>query len=133
MSKLHFDYWMELSFSEMVAESHYTIKCLPKDTDMQRISDVKINIFPENSFQKGKDSFGNLTVYGSMLEPHEKFGFHISGDADTNLSFGEAVKPGELTGIFRYPYGFHPHNDRESDILLYSDRIAEPQNKTQEM
>lgn len=125
MSKLHFDYWMELDFAEPVTESHYTIKCLPKDTDMQRISDVKINIFPENSFQKGEDSFGNCTVYGNVLESHEKFGFHISGDAETNLSFGEAVKEDENTGIFRYPYGLNKAGagikDYFSQIILDSD------------
>ena len=124
MSKLHFDYWMELDFSENVAESHYTIKCLPKSTDMQRISDVKINIFPENSFQKGEDSFGNLTVYGNVLEPHTQFGFHISGDAETNLSFGETVKEDEHTGIFRYPYGLNKAGagikDYFSQIILDS-------------
>ena len=125
MSKLHFDYWMELDFSENVAESHYTIKCLPKSTDMQRISDVKINIYPENSFQKGEDSFGNLMVYGNVLEPHDKFGFHISGDAETNLSFGETVKEDENTGVFRYPYGLNKAGagikDYFSQIILSPD------------
>ena len=125
MSKLHFDYLMELDFSENVTESHYTIKCLPKSTDMQRISDVKINIYPENSFQKGEDSFGNQTVYGNVLQPHNKFGFHISGDALTNLSFGETVKEDDNTGIFRYSYGLNKAGDGIKDyfsqIILSSD------------
>ena len=120
MSKLHFDYWMELDFSEKMTESHYTIKCLPKSTDMQKISDVNINIFPENSFQKGEDSFGNLTVYGNVLEPHDKFGFHISGEAETNLSFGETVKEDDNTGIFRYPYGL---NKAGAEIKDYFSQI----------
>ena len=120
MSKLHFDYWMELDFAEPVTESHYTIKCLPKDTDMQRISDVKINIFPENSFQKGEDSFGNQTIYGNVLESHSQFGFHISGDAETNLSSGETVKEDDNTGIFRYPYGL---NKAGAEIKDYFSQI----------
>ena len=107
MSKLHFDYWMELHFSEVVTESHYTIKCLPKSTDMQLISDVNIEIFPENSFQRGEDSFGNLIVYGNVLNPHDTFGFHVSGNAQTNLSFGETVKEEEYTGCYLYPYGLN--------------------------
>ena len=121
MSKLHFDYRMELDFSEMVSENHYTIKCLPKDTDMQRISDVKVNIFPENSFQKGVDSFGNLTIYGRVMNPHTKFGFHISGDAETNLSFGETVKDDEYTGIYLYPYGLNKAGEQIRD---YFEKIA---------
>lgn len=117
MSKLHFDYRMELDFTQIVTESHYTIKCLPKNTDMQRISDVQINIFPENSFQRGTDSFGNLTVYGNVLEPHTQFGFHISGNAETNLSFGDIVKEKENTGIFRYPYGLNKAGDGIKDYF----------------
>lgn len=107
MSKLHFDYWMELKFAETVTESHYTIKCLPKDTDMQQISDVEICVFPENHFQKGEDAFGNITIYGNVFEPHNAFGFHISGNAMTNLSYGEPVKEDEHTGIYLYPYGLN--------------------------
>lgn len=121
MSKLHFDYWMELDFAEVVTESHYTIKCLPKSTDMQRISAVEIHIFPENSFQQGEDSFGNLTVYGSVHGAHDKFGFHISGDAETNLSSGETVKEGENSGIYRYPYGL---NKAGAGIKDYFSQIA---------
>lgn len=121
MSKLHFDYWMELDFAEVVTESHYTIKCLPKNTDMQRISDVNITIFPENSFQRGEDSFGNLTVYGNVLEVHNSFGFHISGDAETNLSFGETLKDNEYTGIYLYPYGL---NKAGEGIKGYFEKIV---------
>ena len=89
MNKLHFDYWMELSFTEPVAETHYTIKCLPKDTDLQRISEIKIKIEPENEFQQGEDSFGNAQIYGCVRETHQKFGFQISGIAQRGLALGE--------------------------------------------
>jgi len=118
VSKLHFDYWMKLDFSEYVTESHYTVKCLPKDTDMQRISDVNITIFPENSFQKGEDSFGNLTIYGNVLNSHDTFGFHISGNAETNLSFGDTVKEDEYTGIYSYPWGLNKPGQALKDYFL---------------
>ena len=125
MSKLHFDYWMNLLFTENAAETHYTIKCLPKDTDVQKISDVNITIFPENSFQKGEDSFGNLTIYGSVRTVHHTFGFHISGDAETNCSDGETVREDEYTGIYLYPYGLNKAGDNIRDyfskIVLDSD------------
>ncbi len=117
MSKLHFDYWMELRFSEMAAENHYTIKCLPKDTDMQRISDVKITLIPENSFQKGEDSFGNLTVYGNVLKFHDTFGFHVSGNAETNLSFGDVLKEDEYAGIYSYPWGLNKPGETLRDYF----------------
>ena len=117
MSKLHFDYWMNLLFTENAAETHYTIKCLPKDTDVQKISDVNITIFPENSFQKGEDSFGNLTIYGSVRTVHHTFGFHISGDAETNCSDGETVREDEYTGIYLYPYGLNKAGDNIRDYF----------------
>lgn len=118
MSKLHFDYRMELDFAETVTESHYTIKCLPKDTDMQRISDIEISIFPENRFQRGKDSFGNLTVYGNVIKPHDTFGFQVSGYAETNLSFGDVVKEDEYTGIYSYSWGLNKPGESLKDYFL---------------
>lgn len=130
MSKLHFDYWMELSFTERVTESHYTIKCLPKDTDMQRISDLEIKISPQTDFQKGEDSFGNQTVYGNILEEHRKFGFQVSGTAETWLDCGDRAKEEEFTGIYLYPFGL---NKSGQGIQDYFSKIAlSPENTAYE-
>ena len=107
MSRLHFDYVMTLAFSEPAAECHYTIKCLPKNTDIQKISDIKIRLIPEMEFQRGEDAFGNQTIYGRMLEKHDTFGFHISGIADTNLALGDCLKEGEYAGRYLYPFGLN--------------------------
>lgn len=105
VKRLHFDYWMEISYTEPVTECHYTLKCLPKDTDMQEISELNIEITPKHDYQKSKDSFGNQMIYDNIYEQHNRFGFHISGIAKTGLSDGE--KEQEFLGIFRYPYGLN--------------------------
>lgn len=107
MSRLHFDYWMEISFTEPVVDCHYTIKCLPKDSDMQKISDLDIRVFPENAFQMGEDSFGNRTIYGNVKEQHTTFGFQVSGIAETWMSCGDFLKEEEYAGRFSYPYGLN--------------------------
>ena len=110
MSRLHFDYVMTLSFSQMATESHYTIKCLPKDTDVQKISDLEIKLLPEIDFQQGEDAFGNATIYGNVLENHDMFGFQISGIAETNLAAGEQLGE-EYAGRYRYPFGLNKAGD----------------------
>ncbi len=107
MSKLRFDYWMEIAYSKPVTECHYTVKCLPRDTDMQQISGLNIEVMPQHQHQHGEDPFGNLMIYGNLYCEHEKFGFHISGEAVTALAEGERVKPGEFVGIYRYPHGLN--------------------------
>ena len=98
---------MELSFTEPVAETHYTIKCVPKDTDVQRISEVNIELMPESGFQRGEDSFGNAQIYGSVLKQHQTFGFHISGIAEAGLTVGEKRQEGEFAGRYLYPFGLN--------------------------
>lgn len=111
MSRLHFDYVMTLAFSEPATESHYTIKCLPKDTDVQKISELEIKLLPEMEFQRGKDAFGNETIYGNILENHDTFGFQISGVAETGLAKGDSLKEEEYAGRYLYPFGLNKAGD----------------------
>ena len=105
MNKLHFNYWMEISYSEPVTECHYTIRCLPKDTDMQKISDLKIEITPDHDYQRSEDSFGNLTIYDNLYFLHSRFTFHISGIVETWLAVSE--REAGNSAIYRYPHGLN--------------------------
>lgn len=111
---------MELSFTESVKENHYTIKCLPKDSDVQRISDVNIEMMPTHVFQRNQDSFGNQTIYGNLYQEHNKFGFRISGIAETGLACGERER-GTTTGMYRYSHGL---NRPGNGIQAYFDRMV---------
>ena len=110
MKKLQFDYWMEISYTEPVTECHYTFKCLPKDTDMQRISELNIEVTPHHDYQKSEDAFGNLMIYDNLYCEHNRIGFRISGIAETGLAEGEREKEG-ASGIYRYPYGLNKAGD----------------------
>ncbi|MGN0292019.1 MAG: transglutaminase domain-containing protein [Lachnospiraceae bacterium] len=105
MKKLHFDYYMQITYSKNVEKCHYTIKCIPVNTDRQRIEEINIEMVPKNSFSKGEDSFGNRMIYGSIEEVHTQFSFHIKGKAVTGITDAETVGSESLLGMYRYPYG----------------------------
>ena len=122
MKTLHFDYWMEISYTEPVTECHYTFKCLPKDTDMQQISELKVEIMPHHDYQRGEDSWGNVMIYDDLYQKHDRFGFHIQGTAKTGLTVGEKENSGELVGPYIYPYGLNKAGDR---IKAYYKKVIE--------
>lgn len=115
MSKLQFEYRMELAYSQPVSECHYTLKCLPRDTDMQRIEHLSIHIEPQTDFQRGTDAFGNLTVYDNLYFPHSRFTVQITGTAQTWL----AVSQRNLgyPAIYRHPFGLNRGGDGIADYF----------------
>lgn len=42
MKRLQFDYSMKIKYSEQVNKCHYTIKCIPSDTERQRLEEVHV-------------------------------------------------------------------------------------------
>lgn len=103
MSKLRFDYSMQIRYTTPVSLCHFTIKCIPQDTARQRIRDTEIVLLPRAGYMEGKDSFGNRQIYGSVKEPHTEFSFRISGTAQTGLCDYE-----EAAGAWDAPMFFHP-------------------------
>ena len=110
MGTLSFQYSMTLAYSQPVSESHYTLKCLPRDTDMQRISQLAISITPAHSFQRGFDAFGNPTVYGNLYCPHDRFTVTVTGTAETWLAVSQRNTENPM--LFRHPYGLNRPDDR---------------------
>ena len=119
MRKLQFEYRMELTYSNMVNESHYTLKCLPRDTDMQRITDLSVTIAPAHDCQRGTDSFGNLTIYGNLYFPHDHFTVTVTGTAETWLAVSQTDHGNSM--IFRHPYGL---NRADESIRTYFHGIS---------
>lgn len=105
MKKLHFDYRMEIIYSEPVERCNYTLKCVPGDTEMQRVEHLVIELLPENRYCQGTDSFGNKMLYGSIEAAHDCFSCHIEGEVETGLSTSEEQGAEELLGKYRYPHG----------------------------
>lgn len=104
MRTLHFEYWTDIAYSQPVSACHYTLKCLPQDTDMQHILDLEIVIEPDHAFQTDVDSFGNRTVHGDFYVNHDRFSFHVRGRAHTDLAISEKQKDDQYIGMYRYPH-----------------------------
>ena len=111
MKKLQFDYFMEIRYTIPAKECHFTIKCMPYTTNRQKISDLKIELLPDNGYTRDNDSFGNQQIYGCVSKPHRDFSFHITGNADVGLSDFEQTESGEIFPVFRYPHGMNCAQD----------------------
>lgn len=127
MSKLHFEYWTDISYSESVTQCHYTLKCLPQDTDMQKITDLEIVISPENDCHRSTDSYGNQIVYGDIYVNHNNFSFHVTGTAETDLAISEKIGENEFVGLYRYPNGL---NKAGEGLKLYYVNLQVPEEGT---
>lgn len=102
MKKLFFDYHMQISYSEPVTCCHYTIKCLPKDTDRQRVEELHMELLPQSRYCQGEDTWGNGMIFGSVEDVHTSFAYRISGVVTTGLAESEPLGKESLLGLYRY-------------------------------
>lgn len=86
MKKLKFIYNMSLEFDCNVKEHHFSLKCIPKNSDTQKIYSLEYDIEPVEKINYTTDGFGNSIYIGHCLEPHNYFGFNISGIAWVDYS-----------------------------------------------
>lgn len=105
MRTLRFRYFMELRFSEPVWEHRFTLKCFPRSGRRQTIEGLEIRITPEESLTWGKDSFGNLCIYGYAVQPHQRFSVEVTGTAQTGLILSEEAGEAHQAARFKYQTG----------------------------
>jgi transglutaminase-like putative cysteine protease len=111
MKKLHFIYDMRIEYSIEVSNCNFTIKCIPKDTLRQKISNLKITMNPETNYQWGKDGFSNLQIWGVNRKPHSLFQFHIEGEAETGLADYEENIDENIAMVFSHSHGLNVAGD----------------------
>lgn len=105
MKKLHFNYHMELVYSEPALRCHYILKCIPGNSCGQKVERLSIEVLPANPFCRGRDSFGNQMLYGSIEGRHERFSCRVEGEVVTGLSFSGEEGWEDAPAIYRYPHG----------------------------
>ncbi len=86
MSELYFEYYMQITFSEMARNHSFTLKCLPHSDERQEIQDLELKLYPEVDYETGRDSFGNWYIFGNINTLHNKFEVTVTGKARTGLS-----------------------------------------------
>lgn len=102
---LHFEYDMQLVYSDPIQRCHFTIKCMPCSTKRQRVEKICIEVEPHESMEQGEDSFGNRLLFGNVQTAHDRFHFHISGTVQTGLADADPVDHENMLSVFAYPYG----------------------------
>lgn len=120
MKKLHFEYYMQIDYSVEISRCNFTIKCIPKDNERQKIGQQDIEIYPAISYQTGADGLGNLQIYGVNEQPHKTFYFKITGDAMTGMADYEEKADGNIAMIFNHPHGLNVAGD---NIIKYFNQI----------
>lgn len=97
MKTLQFTYEMRTGFDTSIWNHHYTLKCIPQNSERQRIEQCKFTIEPAGSFERSEDSFRNAVIFGSIQDAHDSFAVSVCGRAVTGLAQRETVRdPGRL-------------------------------------
>lgn len=91
---LEFTYNMKQTYSMPVVNHHYALKCMPSDTQRQRIMNAKLEILPLCAGNYKSDVFGNKIIYGCLKEPHTYFNVCLSGVAETGFAVNEHMDDG---------------------------------------
>ena len=111
MKRLHFDYYMKISYTIPVSICYFTIKCIPRSNARQKLIDYKIELVPEINYSRDHDSFLNYQIYGCVNVPHDMFSFHISGDGEIGQILYEEMEDENLDMMFGHPYNLNKAGD----------------------
>ena len=101
MRRLRYSYHMQLTFELPVNEHHFKLRCFPSSDERQRISDERIEIYPAHFSTSERDSFGNMCIFGTASQTHERFSVDVEGTADVDIT-GQVPAVPSRTGIFKY-------------------------------
>ncbi len=100
MKKLEFLYNMNITFSLPAINHHFKLRCFPKSSARQRIEKMSFTLFPQCEVFCSEDAFGNLSRYGSIAKPHEKFEASVRGICIADSGNTEQVNP-YMLGLFK--------------------------------
>lgn len=103
MKELSFNYRLDIQFSSPVTNHRFTVRCVPQDSERQKIIERKIEILPDESLSHSVDSFGNDCIYGQCVAAHELFRVNVCGVAQTGLEDSEYAGEAWQMGRYRYP------------------------------
>lgn len=105
MAFLNYEYKMKISYSESVGKCYFTIKSIPADDFRQMSISYNIGLSPMTGYSESRDSFGNIQIIGSEIEPHSVFDFTIKGLVETReQSVADVVNLSKI-GMYKYPHG----------------------------
>lgn len=105
MSRLNFMYSMKIDYSVPVDTCFFTIKCIPRDSDRQKLLGVEIDIEPEAEYTINKDSLGNKKIIGKEKLLHNYFYLNVKGEIEIEQMLYEEYTDANLDAMYKYMYG----------------------------
>ena len=102
MKELSFYYMLRIRFSGPVTNHRFTVRCVPRDNERQKIRQLETSVLPKESLSYDLDSFGNYCIYGYCHSPHDLFEVSVKGIAQTGLADSEYAGMDYLMGRYRY-------------------------------
>lgn len=120
MKKLRFQYETQLSFSKKITRHFFVLRFMPQNTSAQKICSAEYDVAPQEHIDVNTDCFGNTTVIGRMIAPHDMFRFSVSGIAFIDVS---AVGAEALHPVYKYS---SPYTQATEDIMnYYKEKLSE--------
>ncbi len=98
--EFEFFYEMQSEFDREIEGHNFRLMCFPADSQRQKVRSVSYEILPHAWLSEGRDSFGNLYVYGRADGRHSSFSVRVHGTVETGHSCFEAYEDG-LSDLFR--------------------------------
>lgn len=102
LKELSFYYMLRIRFSGPVTNHRFTVRCVPRDNERQKIRQLEISVLPKESLSNSLDSFGNYCIYGHCQSEHELFKVEVKGTAQTGIADSEYAGMDYLMGRYRY-------------------------------
>lgn len=102
MKDLSFYYMLRIRFSSPVTNHRFTVRCVPRDNERQKIRQMEISVLPKESLSDSLDSFGNYCIYGHCQSEHELFEVKVRGVVQTGIADSEYAGMDYLMGRYRY-------------------------------
>ncbi|MGN0479387.1 MAG: transglutaminase domain-containing protein [Hominenteromicrobium sp.] len=121
MKELHFVYRMKLDFETPVEKHRFTLKCIPRSDERQRIEDLQVEVYPKEFLSEGEDSFGNSCIYGYSEGRHDHFSVRAAGKAVTGLAPWQTEPAPQRAALFKYQT---PHTEPGPCIRSFYERCA---------
>lgn len=93
MKDLRFSFQTTLEFSVPVTDHQFALRCTPLEDSVQTLLSGGVCSTPAFRQNPLTDGFGNIVLWGSVLEPHTSFQYGSSGVARIDLSDRRAPAP----------------------------------------
>jgi transglutaminase-like putative cysteine protease len=79
MLRLRYSYRTIITFSENIFSHHFLLRCIPRESEAQKILENKCTILPLDQKTFSTDSFGNTVLTGYIGDYHNYFEFCSEG------------------------------------------------------